>query len=377
MDVKDRKEPTFTNIDDVLSLARELAEQDYAKHLQMMVNAKTSEEREVALKALDRSVTASKALSVAYENFGNSRETAKAGTSDMLHGREKSAQENFSLSGDQMQSAAKDLEVFTAYIPQSKSFALAMDFVAKKDEYARKIGPSIDGAIAGIEMKAARTVESFTLGLKSFASTMKEFGKTIASTPDRIKTVAKEKALTTVEATATVMAGLMSRTLRFFKSTKDSALEKIDSAIDASIALEEKVIGKIDKSVQAIDQKVDAGMDALRAHRKATVESIVEKADQAREMTLRGRDVAWDTIDRLGQASIKLGSEIKSTAIESAETIERHSHGAAAVAVTAAKLPGQIAGHIMRSLGASVASSYNEAVAEAAENQKKRKNPRP
>jgi hypothetical protein len=360
MDIRDRKEPNMGDIDEVLKLAREVADNDYLRHVEAAALAKTNDEREVAFQAIEKSMAASRALMQAQNYFNHSGESSKSATFDMLRGDQFAAEKGFDNSGREMQQAAERLRHFSDYVPKSKMMNAAVAFVAKKDDLITRTGMKVDGAFAAAEAKVDRTAESFSRGLRSFSDMMHTFGEKIKKAPEQIKDVALEKSISIAMATSVVATGIMSRFKQAFSAVKSSATDKIDKALVGVERYENELTARY---YQAVGNVKD--------HKEIATLFAKGKIDDIQAAAIRGRDVAWDTMDRLGQASVKLGVEVKDRSIKAAETVERHASGVAA----ASTVPVAVATSLLKTLGTKMSETYSGAVEKTADEQRKRRGP--
>jgi hypothetical protein len=264
----ERIEPTLTfeNIEDVLSMTRRVAEENFRRHLQAVIAAQGEEARASAIEALSKSAEAAALADSALKSAISANTDFRASTVEAIKGNEVGATSGFKRSGMGMENGAESLERFADYIPQSKFFAAAVSAVQK-----------IDGYVAGVEVSAQEKVAAFARGLKAFANGMKSFGKEVAATPAKIKEAVVGKVVGAAEATV-IAAAIAELTVRqqvrrigaavdsFVGAVKDGVSTRVAAAKHFDARVRESAWDKIDRFANAVDAKVDL----VERHAKAT-----------------------------------------------------------------------------------------------------------
>jgi hypothetical protein len=375
MKLEDRKEPGFQNfqsIGDILALAREVAESDYALHLDALKKAPDSTARAESLDALKRSSQASEHASLALQYFLQSQNSFKQSTTEMLRGNTAEAEVTYERSGKQMQASAGEVKGFADYAPKSKLFNAALAFVSKRDQMIAKVGTSLDTAAAEVEATAARTGASFSRGLKAFADGMHEFGEKIKKVPEQIRTVAKERTISVVDATAEVAHGFLARARSMLGAIRNG----VDRVKAATADTAYNVLDGVERFDNKVGEKLSTGLDTLRDHRDIATAAVMGKIEMAQDVAIEARQAAWARLDQLASATVDLtvqaksgvmdaAQQVKGGAIAAGEAVERHAKATVAVAAGGA--------HLMKVLGSKVGESYKEALEEANMSQKSRR----
>lgn len=282
-------------IHSVIALARRVAKQNYEEHLEAARTAKTREEFEAAVNAATKAFEANNSMRTAQNYFDNAEGNIQHGGLLFMQGKQQEAEKRFTTAGAAIRTAADKIDEFSAYVMQSPFMEKAIAFVAKADEVKNVAADKVTGAYVNFEQSAARTAEGFARGLKSFSERMVEFGHKVAAAPAQIRDLARDKAVSLVEATASVMSGFLSR-------VKKSVIARTD-AIDAKVA---DIDRRIDRKMEAIDARVTQGIDRVK-----------EDAHHA-----------WNTIEQHAQAAMKASRDLAERAKAEGQEMALNGHAA-------------------------------------------------
>jgi hypothetical protein len=340
----ERIEPTLTfeNVEEVLSVTRRVAEEDFRRHLQAVIAAQGDEARVAAIANLSKSADAAALADSALKSAITSNTDFRSSTVEAVKGNEIGAASGFKRSGMSMEKGAESLERFANYVPQSKFFAAAISTIQRIDQH-----------VASAEASAQEKVAAFARGLKSFAKGMADFGKDVAATPGRIKEAVKEKA-----------AGV--------------AVSVIVAGVVAEMAVRQQV--------RQVGAAIGSAVDTVKAGISDRVAAAQRKRDQVRES-------AWDKIDRFAQAAVDLKNDVADAAISlkngvtsaavgikndvtnavtaKVDAVERHSKATVGVATDIAG----VLGGTVRKLRDEISARYEAHASAVAADQAQRKEP--
>jgi tetratricopeptide (TPR) repeat protein len=271
-------------IQSVIALTRRVATQNYEAHLEAARQAKSPEELEAAIAAAARAFEASNNMRAAQNYFNSAEGDVQLGSLLFMQGKDKEAEKKFTSAGDHIRTAADKVDDFSKYVMQSRFMERAIAVVAKADDVKNLAVERVTGAYVGFEQSAVRTAEGFSRGLKSFSERMVEFGHKVAAAPKQIRDLAREKSVSMVEATATVVTGFLSRMKKAAQSVSNAVKQKVDA---------------VDAKVEALDRRVDAKLEAIDARVTAGIDRVKEEAHHA-----------WDTLEQHAQAAMKASRDL-------------------------------------------------------------------
>jgi hypothetical protein len=248
------KPASFEQTSSVIELARRLAIQDYHRHVVAAAEATTPTQKAEAVARVVEAEKAARMADSALQSLVSAQAEQRSTAVNLLRGDSAAAQMSARNSGHHLDIVADKLERFGDIAPRSRFFQGTMNAVMKADEVAGRI-----------EAGAARTVESFSKGLKTFAQRVRELGATVARTPAVVADMAKttrvsvETAVASAYASASSsIAGFLSRTAAKVESAKQSASESawalVDDAADFATRAQDTIKGaasEVDRHARA------------------------------------------------------------------------------------------------------------------------------
>lgn len=250
----------FDQIDKVLTLARRLANESYFVHMEAVSNASPSEKDASILAfrdARDNMVLADSA----YTSHMSSRSEFAQASGAMVMGEERVAKLGFAESAVHMGHVADKMGHFADRVagpttgPRSQLFGSVLNAAAR-----------LDHAVGRFEDSAITKVDGFVKGLKAFATLAADFGKQIASTPDRVAAHAKERSTSISKSTVAVARGFMSRVAMVghaFGMAKDAVKESAWGVLNDSTEY-------VKRNKDALEATAKAAATTVERHARAT-----------------------------------------------------------------------------------------------------------
>lgn len=351
----------FAQTGDFFSLLREVAEEDYARHLLAAQEAKSPEDKLSAIAALERATHASVDLSKAQEYFLHSRDSFKSATVQMLRGDEKAAELQSERSSQLMRAAAERVQIYSDYGQQSRMWNAAVEIVGRRDELGAAIGRKAEEFKNGAHAQMTRTGESLSRGIRAFGAAMHEFADRIQKMPKKIHEYAHEKSISLYMATAAIAGTFMSK----LASMRTKSVKAIEERIEPVLKTVEDYGDAVRQTSKAT---VEATMDVKDMAVLAGKHAIDRTVEKAQMYGAQARAATWELLDELSNNAKAAMNATKSTAIAAGNGMERHARATIGTI-------GHAAG-VLRQLGAQVAEVYGGEVEKAADVQTRRR-PKP
>lgn len=282
-------ETNFDEIYAVLLTTQTIALENYRIHIQAAHEARenrrtmvdfspakgqiTIDEQSHLIKAI-KARESMELIASAIKNVTFSEEKFTFGASQASLGNEETAMREFTQSSSSMNVASNALEEF-ASIPSNQKMIAKAFLENENNKYSNAVNVSSDDSEA--------YVSGYAIGkqLNVFASSMKQFARSIADVPNVISKAVREKSISVAESVSQSVRGFFSKASRIFSNAADSAINNVINANDARGRVHEKMedvalgaLGRCCDYIEALDGRLNRAGSAFSDKATIAIDTI-------------------------------------------------------------------------------------------------------